>query len=481
MLMLLGMPFQEYNIYHKTDDAKYVIWVSGSLYQTFNTAQGKVEYSGTDAFDAIATAQSGAFITPGLGGAGGYGNEGQSTIKIEDGAYLLPGNFTGFDLWKGTHIKMGRNARITVPYQYSGHIFRIANGNVYKTLIEGGFICETGDPNSHLLLSGRNWAGFYIHSSGAAGAAFATIRDTTIYAPNIGIYMRVDGTDSWANGNTFEDVLIERPKTSIRLVALSGTLGIERNYFSNVIGQNLSGYSRVGLDAENLAGNMNVFHDCKFWDLAGLGVYSAHIGLSGHDTIIIGGIIRYLNFYDSGRGTFGVDQFQGMTYDGSGGFQNLTVESGLVAGGVMSPRLYTPHLASSGQILTISDLGSGQPASIYMYGTSGINSADISLWGSINFTERLLILKATENVFNSNRFLSGGTQRPTVFQMQDTPNAVMIEPLRLDISGNVEMNRSGGTVQFNSGNTSLTRTVTAAMSGAFGPLGFLTVRLGDTL
>ena len=85
-----------------------------------------------NAFDAIATAQSGAFIIPGLGGAAGYGIEGYSTIKIADGAYLMPGGFTGFDIWNGTHIKMGRNARITMPYQYSGHVFRIANGKVRK-------------------------------------------------------------------------------------------------------------------------------------------------------------------------------------------------------------------------------------------------------------------------------------------------------------------------------------------------------------
>ena len=67
-----------------------------------------------------------------------------------------------------------------------------------------------------------------------------------------------------------------------------------------------------------------------------------------------------------------------------------------------------------------------------------------------------------------------------MFQMIDGVATTSIEGARLDISGNFEFNRSGGTVQFFSGNTSLTRTETAARSGAFAPLGFLTVRLGTS-
>ena len=55
-----------------------------------------------------------------------------------------------------------------------------------------------------------------MHGSGAAGVSFATIRDASIYAPNIGIYMRSEA-GSLVNGNAFENILMERPSTSIRL------------------------------------------------------------------------------------------------------------------------------------------------------------------------------------------------------------------------------------------------------------------------
>ena len=439
------------------DDAKYVIWESGGVYRTLNKANSTIEYSGTNAFTAIATAQSGAFMTINQ-------NTGPASIKIIDGIYSLPTDFTGFDLWGAVHLRMGKNARITVPYQYSGHAFRITNGNVAKTLIEGGIVWETGS-FTNILNSGRNWDGIVLHGSGVAGVAFVTIRDTYIHNANRGIYI-LSEAGSFVNGNSFEDILIERPRVDIKLEDLSGSDGIGRNHFQNVIGQNISGWTRAGVDLESLAGSMNVFENCKMWDLVGSGVYSCHIGSSGRNTIIIGGIMGSLDFVDNGQGTFIIDEWNGIRYNGS-----ISAESGL----------HTTMVSFSGisNILRITNLASGQAATVYHYGASGQNNPSWSLWDSPTLNERLLISKSTENIFRSSRQLAAGAVRQTSFQMQDVATGTLIEGMRMNTSGTIEFNRSGGTIQFFSGNTSLTRTVTASMSGAFGPLGFLTTRLGS--
>ena len=124
--------------------------------------------------------------------------------------------------------------------------------------------------------------------------------------------------------------------------------------------------------------------------------------------------------------------------------------------------MYTSVIDFSGTTqLTIRNLASGGTATTYWIGASGQNSASFSLWNSELTQERLLILKGTENLLRSNRLVTSGIVRPTVFQMHDSVVPTMIEAMRIDISGNVELNRSGGTVQFKSGNTSLTKSDTA--------------------
>ena len=116
---------------------------------------------------------------------------------------------------------------------------------------------------------------------------------------------------------------------------------------------------------------------------------------------------------------------------------------------------------------------------------SGLGSS-LSMWGQSAKRTRLLVQNTMG--FQESRIMSirttSGTFTTTVYPIamviQDTIRGTLIEGLREDISGNVEFNRSGGTVQFFSGNTSLTRTETAARSGAFAPLGFITARLGTT-
>jgi hypothetical protein len=438
------------------DDAKYIVWESAGVFRTLNKANSTIEYSGTNAALAISTAQSGAFAL-------GYSSETPNTIKIADGKYLFQsGQFSGFNIWERTHIKMGTQARLMVPHQYSGWVFRFCNGlSQTKTIIEGGFIGESG-VTADVFDSGRNWDAFFFQASGAEGIDFVTVRDTYVLTPNRAIYMRCD--DGYITSTRIDGVIALSPRGMIQLDTLSGANGISRNRFHDVTMQGRSGDTRFGVNLENLAGSMNVFDDCKMWDIDGSGTYSCHIGVSGFNTIIIGGTLTPDDYIDSGRGTFVTDDWEGVKYNGP-----ITATSGL----------YTSFVNFDAvNFLTIRNPRSGQAATVYMYGDSGSNNPSISWWNQSNLTERLLIQKTTINNFRSSRNSTSGVVRPTVFQMHDGVAGTTIEALQISTSGNVVFNTSGGTVQFYSGNTSLTKSDTATNSGFFAPLGYITARLG---
>jgi hypothetical protein len=95
-------------------------------------------------------------------------------------------------------------------------------------------------------------------------------------------------------------------------------------------------------------------------------------------------------------------------------------------------------------------------------------------------TEALYFERTTIQSIQSRRLAAGGTIRALAFEVVDSVVPTTIEGMRVDTSGNVELNRSGGTLQFKSGNTSLTKSDTAANSGFFAPLGYITARLGTT-
>jgi hypothetical protein len=259
------------------------------------------------------------------------------------------------------------------------------------------------------------------------------------------------------------------PVEGIRFDAASGAVasqGVNSNHFIHISVQASSGYTYYGVNAISGRGNRNTWLDCTMWDLGGIsGTHSAVFGADMMNQIIIGGAMTYQGFEAYGSGILSPEAYSSPHFD-----------SDMAVRGI----LHAPIISNSGTtVLQFENRGSGQALTIYLYATSGFNNSSISWWGGRDQADRLLIQKTTINNFRSSRNTSAGTVRPTVFQMHDGVVGTTIEALQISTSGNVEFNRSGGTVQFNSGNTSLTRTNTASMSGTFAPLSFITARLGS--
>ena len=390
---------------------------------------------------------------------------GESEIFIKDGGYYFGSGFAGFTLSEGTHIRMGHAAHLMVPTFYSGYVFNFL-GKVEHITVRGGVIAESGD-TADLNNSGRNWTAFRFRGSGATrGIYFNKIEDVTIWNPRYGFHVDLS-VQGWFNSNTIKDCTVYYPEVGLKFTAASGALGSQganSNDFINLIVQAISGATRRGVDAESGRGTRNTFIDCAMWDLGpSSGTTAAYFGTEFASSVIINGIMTYPEIVTLGSGTRIFDAFTTPSFDG-----------------LSATTTYTPQISFSGGggRLALYNTASGGASTVDMYGPSGSNNPSISFWDQDAKNDRLLIQKTTINNFRSTRSSTSGTVYPTVFQMDDPTVPTRIEGLRVTESGNVEMNRSGGTVQFKSGNTSLTRTVTAAMSGAFGPLGFITARLG---
>ena len=112
-------------------------------------------------------------------------------------------------------------------------------------------------------------------------------------------------------------------------------------------------------------------------------------------------------------------------------------------------------ISSSGtnSIIQFQADASGTPLAVYWYPASGSTNSQFLIWGERAGHTHLDVQKTTNAaVINAIRQTSGATAttaHPMLFQIQDVPNATLLQPLRFTNSGDTIQGGSGGTASFN--------------------------------
>ena len=252
----------------------------GGTIKSYNTDTGDVDYSHPTALDTVLE--------------GTLDNASYKTVYIADwlgsnSIYPISSGFTGFHLKYRTHLIMGKNAKIEVPNGWANNLMILYNTAIRtcsQNTIEGGWFYEAGTPV-------RAWSAYFLYTDKvSSGNDFNHIRGTTIMDCDIGIELGIGNTPTaWFNGNTFKDITMWYPDIGIDFVDNSpgNNLGINRNYFENIIIQ--SG-SNTTFGARNIKHESQVFVDCKFWDIPA-GGRTCSIVTTANGTQIYGGIMGY--------------------------------------------------------------------------------------------------------------------------------------------------------------------------------------------
>jgi hypothetical protein len=259
------------------DDHTYTIYTTGSIYKVKNNTTGLVVSSSTTCETVFQYA-----LDNGL----------RSSIYVQAGSYNFSGAFAGLTISQNeTTIILSPGALLTVPAGYTGNLW-IFTQNTSGSRIDGGKYSETPTIS-------RLWT--FAHLETAEGfLTYHKIMNCYVRFCGKFIEYKNTGTAGWINGNIVEDCFVDQFTQGIvwtQTSTLTGSNGINRNDFRNVILQSYSG-STDGII--NISGISNMFIDCKVWDMPA-GGHGVTISSGGTDTIFIGGIIASaIGFSDSG-------------------------------------------------------------------------------------------------------------------------------------------------------------------------------------
>ena len=400
-----------------------------------------------------------------------------SDIYVCDGDYDLESGFNGisFPPFSVARLTMGRRAVLQVPIGYSGYVFRFPPDSNYITL-EGGYIREATNFNTVPPPEYR-WQAFRFDTVGVGDIVYCAVRDIDVSRAEVGLHFV--GSSGFMTSNTFDNIRMDYCKYYMKW-DLSGYAfpNFANNVFRNIICQD-GGPTLIG--ADRIPGKRNEFNSVVFWDsqtgASGGGAINTVIASGSEDNIIIGGIMT-----NRGTITSGDNSGRNRLEDYGSGTQILDSFDYFYTPSARVGTCTNRNIEISGQgspTIEIKNSASGANTHLYIEPASG-RTAAVSMWEGPANRNRLELQQTVGAVFiDTVRQFTSGQSCPMIFRVNDAATPVVIEPMRLDISGNVVFNTSGGTIQFFSGNTSLTKTDTPTMSGFFAPLGYITAKVGS--
>jgi hypothetical protein len=234
---------------------------------------------------------------------------GDPSLEIQSGTYNLSGGFTGWTMTNAVTIFMNQDTVIKVPAGFADGVFKFVSSN-RGINIRGGSLDEQGAAT-------YDWIGFKFTPTSPDGVVFNTIQDVTVtHAKHV---MKFNTTDNgWVNNNRFVNILGDRCEYFAEFTHsgtftfnLSGCCG---NHFENCDLQAFADFPQTLGGIVGVNGQYNTFVNCKIWDLeaANASAPMMTITANAQDTIIIGGILTYLNFTDNGIDTKIIDNFKGL-------------------------------------------------------------------------------------------------------------------------------------------------------------------------
>ena len=438
-----------------TQGYRYTVYLdSDGAYKARNDKSGTVQFSGS--LEAVV---SSALVT--ISGANSDGKAG--SIHIEAGAHTLFSGFNGWDLPRWTNISMDKGTFLILPNGYSGFVFRMVDSSAlasayFGTNIEGGYIRETG---TTLNL----WTGIRLETLAtiSQGILACTIKDTIIQDPGRGVHFLLTGAagTGFINGVEIYNVYVSNAGATMEFEVASGVTAVSpgpfnRNLLMSVKGQTgpktYVGFKNIG------PGTQNQFIECKQWDIStgisGTQGVSANIISGASDTIILGGIMRSQQFTDLGTNTWAKDDICGFTYTGPTRFGGTLQISGIMTLDNITV-LDQGNLRMSGNsvVFNVTQAASGQNQTVYFSAGAGSGAnTSISLWANSTLDRRLFLQQtATDSIINTLRQTGSGQSPNLIFQIQDVPNATVLEPMRFTTSGVVEFGRSGGGITIGAG------------------------------
>ena len=168
----------------------------------------------------------------------------------------------------------------------------------------------------------HNFTGIHIQNLGESNIFRNTFRNIIVYGSKTGIHLECTGKIGWCNGNTFENIWIDRYVNGIWFdVSPSSQKGFNQNLFQNVKLQTVNSsvyYTEPIYGVRNISHNGNRFTDILIWDWhvvdndhGGNGVYEYWIGPDATNTYINAHNIVEDYFLDEGKAT---------VVDGEGGY-----------------------------------------------------------------------------------------------------------------------------------------------------------------
>lgn len=155
-------------------------------------------------------------------------------------------------------VEIADNATFYVPSGYTESVWLFADGtNETDVTINGGYYQEIA-PHEY------NWSWVKIDKSDGNYVMFCTIKNATVRYASAVIDVSLTGSDSWANGNTFSDIIMWQPRSGIKVRADRGNNNqFDGNKFFNI---NIQTGSSTMFGIDSLSGYDNTFSNITFWD-----------------------------------------------------------------------------------------------------------------------------------------------------------------------------------------------------------------------
>jgi hypothetical protein len=246
---------------------------------------------------------------------------------IAAGDYTLGASFAGVDIgFNFTTLDIDRRAKLIVPDGYTGYVIRVKrdatnSGQLRGCRVSGGELNEASGIGGSHLWTGAVWAG--AAGTPTWGVYASSMRDVFIEYAGTGV--KIDCTDGWVNGCTFDSVTASGCTTGFDFVYPTPTNPANapsRDTFINCVVQHYDAQPTT-TGFKNIGYKSHVFLNCNVWDQDNAATQKA-ITISGQakNIVILGGIMTRLSstgeyFTDNSKSTFLCDdEWHGPTYGG---------------------------------------------------------------------------------------------------------------------------------------------------------------------
>ncbi len=231
---------------------------------------------------------------------------GDPTVEVQTGTYILSAGFTGWDMVSDAYVFFHRGCWIYIPQGYTGDVWKFSSGSVdiFGAKLIGGLFIETAT-------AANDWNFVAIKPTAGKGVVMCQVKDNVVWRAKRVIH--INTTDlSWGSDNVFENIESECCEYFTEF-AHTGTWtpdasGLHQNMFNHCFLQSssASGGNPLTLGGIiNIMGDGNIFTNCNIWDLGSRNpsAPTATIHANARATEIIGGLMAYQLFTDSGTKT----------------------------------------------------------------------------------------------------------------------------------------------------------------------------------